>query len=396
MPVPDVLDKYRPLTLAEAADVERIRALCRTAADPWQRSAALHLTASAVIVHPESGTVLLRWHQRLQSWLQVGGHADPGEHDPLAIALREAAEETGLDDLVPWPDDQLRHVVIVPVPAADDEPAHEHADVRFVFRTANPERARAERPGAPVRWLPLDEARQLVAPNNLAETLDRIGQLLHAGDERERARQRDLVRRGYDAISLAYRDDAGRPHSSSAEDVSKYAGWADELADLLPAGARVIDLGCGSGVPGTRLLTERGLRVAGVDFSAVQLRRARRLVPAAGLIQADLAELRLRPASVDAAVSFYALIHMPLADQPPLLHRIASWLRPGGLLMATVGAERWQGTETYHGAEMFWEHADTATYLRWLGDAGLTPCWHRYVPEGETAGHTLILARRAS
>src|SRR6266581_180040 len=129
-PLLGVLGSYRPEDAAEAADVARVRALAETAADPWLRSLPLHLTASALVVHPDSCRVLLRWHQRQQAWLQVGGHADPGESDPLAIALREAGEETGLADLTPWPDGQLRHLVIVGVPAAGAEPAHEHADLR--------------------------------------------------------------------------------------------------------------------------------------------------------------------------------------------------------------------------------------------------------------------------
>jgi hypothetical protein len=59
-----------------------------------------------------------------------------------------------------------------------------------------------------------------------------------------------------------------------------------------------------------------------------------------------------------------------------------------------VGAERWTGAEPYLGAQMFWDHTDTAAYLRWLGVSGLTPVWHRYIPEG-SAGHGLILARAA-
>jgi cyclopropane fatty-acyl-phospholipid synthase-like methyltransferase len=206
------------------------------------------------------------------------------------------------------------------------------------------------------------------------------------------ADQRDLVRRGYDAVSHAYRSDDGRPAGSSAEDVSRYAGWVEELADLLPGGAVVVDLGCGAGVPATRELADRGLRVIGVDFSAVQLSRARRLVPTARLVQADMTALRLRPASVDAVVSFYALIHVPLDDQQALFPRIRAWLRPGGYLLAITGADRWTGTEDYLGAKMFWDHADTATYLRWLTAAGLEPVWHRYIPEGNS-GHSLILAQ---
>lgn len=205
------------------------------------------------------------------------------------------------------------------------------------------------------------------------------------------AAQRDLVRRGYDAISVAYRSDDGQPDSRSAEDVSRYAGWVEDLASLLPAKAVVVDLGCGAGLPATRQLTDRGLRVLGVDFSAVQLRRARHLVPAASFVQADMAGLHLQESSVDAVVSFYALIHVPLEDQRALFPRIRTWLRLGGYVLAITGADRWKGVDTYLGADMFWDHADTAAYRRWLTAAGLTPVWDRYVPEG-TSGHSLVLA----
>src|ERR1700751_185535 len=87
---------YRPLGETEEADVAQMRRLADAEDDPWLRSLPLHFTASALIVHPASQRVLLRWHQRQQLWLQVGGHGDPGESDPLAIALREAVEEPGL------------------------------------------------------------------------------------------------------------------------------------------------------------------------------------------------------------------------------------------------------------------------------------------------------------
>jgi SAM-dependent methyltransferase len=209
-----------------------------------------------------------------------------------------------------------------------------------------------------------------------------------------RAQQRDVVRRGYDAISVAYRSDEGQAAVSSAEDVRRYAGWVADLARRLPRAGRVVDLGCGAGVPATRALTGHGLWILGVDFSAVQLRRARRLVPAASFVLADMAALHLQAASVDAVVSFYALIHVPRADQQALLPRIRTWLRPGGYCLAIVGAQDWTGVEDYLGADMFWDHTDTETYLRWFHAAGLPPLWHRYVPEGH-AGHTLILAQPA-
>jgi ubiquinone/menaquinone biosynthesis C-methylase UbiE len=211
------------------------------------------------------------------------------------------------------------------------------------------------------------------------------------GQVAERARQRAFVQRGYDAISVAYRSDDGDAAAASAEDVSRYSDWVAELAGLLRPGARVVDLGCGAGIPATRKLASHGLQVLGVDFSAVQLHRAQRLVPAARFAQADMAALQLRPASADAVAAFYSLIHVPLSDQQALFPRIRDWLGPGGYFLAIVGAGQWTGTAPYLGADMFWDHADTATYLRWLRAAGLTPIWNRYIPEGNS-GHTLVLA----
>jgi 8-oxo-dGTP pyrophosphatase MutT (NUDIX family) len=170
---------YQPRGETETADVERMRRLAAAEPDSWSRSLLpLHFTASALVVHPGSGRVLLRWHQRQQRWLQVGGHGDPGETDPLAIALREAAEETGLPDLAPWPDDTVRHAVVCQVAPGKGEPAHEHADLRYFMATRNPGAIRPENPQAPLRWLTVAQARDLVGGNNLRHTLDRLEPLL--------------------------------------------------------------------------------------------------------------------------------------------------------------------------------------------------------------------------
>jgi 8-oxo-dGTP pyrophosphatase MutT (NUDIX family) len=182
-PLEAVLAEYRPLDEAEARDVARIQALI-AGGDPWSRQEPLHVTASALVVEPTSGRVLLRWHDRMQRWLQVGGHGDPGEHDPWQIACREAAEETGLTDLTaldpgdPQRSQQPVQIVIVPVPASKDEPAHEHADIRYLLVTSTPETATAERPGAALRWLTLKEAKAEVEEENLRQFLGRVEALL--------------------------------------------------------------------------------------------------------------------------------------------------------------------------------------------------------------------------
>ena len=140
--------------------------VAETVPDPWSRGLPLHFTASALVLHPESGRVLLRWHVRHGRWLQVGGHGDPGESDPLAIALREAAEETGLTDLAPWPDAFLRNAVLCDVPASATEPAHEHADLRYFLATGQPDAVRPENEQSPLRWLTIGEALAAAEGNN--------------------------------------------------------------------------------------------------------------------------------------------------------------------------------------------------------------------------------------
>ncbi|MGH3262285.1 MAG: NUDIX hydrolase [Trebonia sp.] len=173
-----LLRGYRPTGETEAADLARMTRLAAEGPDPWSRSLPLHFTASALVIHRKTRRVLLRWHRKHELWLQVGGHGDPGESDPLLIALREAREETGLADLVPWPDPSLRHLVICHVGAFGAEPEHEHADLRFFLATEDQGGITAEDANSPLRWLSLDEARALVGDNNLRHTLDRADFML--------------------------------------------------------------------------------------------------------------------------------------------------------------------------------------------------------------------------
>lgn len=199
---------------------------------------------------------------------------------------------------------------------------------------------------------------------------------------------KELVRRGYDRISRTYRaDDAGD---------GQYAPWLELLEKRIAPAADVLDLGCGCGVPVARRLSPR-YTVTGVDLSPVQIERARALVPGATFVCADMTTLDFGAASFDAIMCFYALIHVPLVEQPALLQAIATWLRPGGVFLATVGHQSWTGVEKdwlgVKGGDMWWSHADADTYRRWLADAGLTVELETFVPEG-AGGHAFFVAAR--
>jgi len=201
-----------------------------------------------------------------------------------------------------------------------------------------------------------------------------------------------IVRHGYDLVSHAYRSDAQTDPSPF------YAKWIARLVADAGPHPRMLDLGCGCGTPVAQALAAHG-SVTGVDISPVQIERARRAVPHAEFLCADMSSLQFPDHSFDAVLSFYAIIHVPLDEQPGLLRQIAHWLRPGGVFVATLGSGLWTGTEPdwlgVAGAQMYWSHADPQTYRSWLAAAGMTVVEDEYVPEdGGTAGHQLFYARR--
>src|SRR4029079_6916106 len=143
---------------------------------------------------------------------------------------------------------------------------------------------------------------------------------------------KQVVAAGYDRIAEQYLAWSGlRPSPARLRALA----LADER---IPRGAEVLELGCGAGLPMTAAIA-RDRRLTGVDISASQIALARRNVPGAAFIEADLTSLEIAPASVDALVAFYVLTHVPRDEHAALLGRIRSWLRPGGVLIGSFGVE---------------------------------------------------------
>jgi SAM-dependent methyltransferase len=176
---------------------------------------------------------------------------------------------------------------------------------------------------------------------------------------------KEVVRKGYDQIARRYLEwDATSPARID---------YLQKLFELLPEDGWVLELGCGSGVPCTQRLAERA-HVTAVDISAAQIDLARRLVPTATLIQADMMALAFPAHSFDAVVAFYSVTHLPRNEQPVLLGRIAEWLRPGGHLLLNLGTHDDPGSvePDWLGAEMYWSGFDVEGNRQMVSQAGFT------------------------
>jgi SAM-dependent methyltransferase len=127
-------------------------------------------------------------------------------------------------------------------------------------------------------------------------------------------------------------------HRFLAADRDYLPSYLDAVAaGIGDPGALVVELGCGAEPPAGRALSG-SCRVIGVDRHPARLAAASRTAPRARFVTADFRALHFPAGSVDAVVSFYAMIHLPAADLAPMIGRLAGWLRPGGRFAGAIGA----------------------------------------------------------
>lgn len=177
---------------------------------------------------------------------------------------------------------------------------------------------------------------------------------------------KEIVAQGYDQIAEKHHWWAGHTRAAERQQYTTF------ILEQFPAGASVLELGCGVGLPTTKLLAQR-FQVTGVDLSARHIALAQQNVPEATFLQADMTALRFPPASFDEVVAFYSIIHVPRDEQPGLLRDIAGWLKPGGLFVAAMGSEDVAEDilPDFLGAPMYWSHFDSPTNQRLVQEAGL-------------------------
>ena len=152
--------------------------LLRTTPEPYSRAQFVpgHITASCFIIDRD-GRLLLHHHRRLNRWLQMGGHLEPGE-DPVAAALREGREESGLEDLRVV-SDGIADLDVHRIPAGRGEPEHRHYDVRYIARTDSADSIAADaRESNQLMWFDLDRAASLMQGEESLRVIQKIRRVL--------------------------------------------------------------------------------------------------------------------------------------------------------------------------------------------------------------------------
>ena len=155
----------RILDYGQSAISDRFRSFIQAHEDCFERSLQIgHITGSAWLLNPPKTHVLLTHHKKLGQWLQLGGHSD-GDPNTLQVALREAREESGINDIVPL-NERIFDLDVHTIPArtladASVEPEHLHYDVRFLLWCRSSDRITMSDESHDLRWVTPSEIQSL-------------------------------------------------------------------------------------------------------------------------------------------------------------------------------------------------------------------------------------------
>ncbi|SFJ92557.1 NUDIX hydrolase [Streptomyces pini] len=136
----------------------------------WRSCADGHITASALVVDPRRGRVLLTHHRKLRMWLQTGGHCEPGDTALAGAALREAVEESGIAGLALLPDGPVRL-------DRHHTPCAWHLDVQYAALAPEDAAEEAGEESLELRWFGWDEVAG-VADDSVVRLAERTRALL--------------------------------------------------------------------------------------------------------------------------------------------------------------------------------------------------------------------------
>ncbi|MEP7136050.1 MAG: class I SAM-dependent methyltransferase [Chloroflexota bacterium] len=197
---------------------------------------------------------------------------------------------------------------------------------------------------------------------------------------------KETVKAGYNQIADRYLAE----RTVDSDDVRLLG----DFIELLAPHAKVLDAGCGAGIPISKLLAEQ-FDVIGVDFSEAQVKLAKQNVPNAQFSCRDMTQLHFPENFFDGICSYYAIIHIPREEHQALLANFHWMLKTGGVALLCLGAENLIDDieEDYLGTRMYWSHYDSTAYLKMLKGNGFSIIWSKYIKDG-SAGHLFVLAQK--
>ena len=191
-------------------------------------------------------------------------------------------------------------------------------------------------------------------------------------------------------------------HGSFVHDarVDRTLSYVDRVLHGLPPHSKVLDLGCGTGSPIARYIIDRGFHVVGVDQSHKMLAIAKRIIPEAELIHADMVDVRLTE-KFGAAIVWDSAFHVRREHHAAIYRAVAEALEPGGRVLLSVGGEGAESvdstfpglTSQMYGTTFFYDAYEPQLARQLVERAGFEiEMWELDDPSSH--GHIAVIARK--
>jgi len=159
-----------------------------------------------------------------------------------------------------------------------------------------------------------------------------------------------------------------------------------------PDSCTILDIGCGTGIPLTRLLASSGAQVIGLDISSKMIEKARANVPNASFIVGDIVTIRFET-KFEGMFAWDSLFHLPLARQEEVIRKIVGWLDTNGVFLFTAGGNYGELVSEMFGVTFYYSSLSAEQYENILSEENCRVIIHEIDDPG-SAGHRVICCRK--
>lgn len=170
---------------------------------------------------------------------------------------------------------------------------------------------------------------------------------------------KEIIKKGYDELNKTYQD-------NYSENSNVYKAL-DLFQKYIAPNSKIVDFGCGTGIPAGRYLIAKGYEVTGVDISPEMIKLSKINVPAMHSICSDFSKLPMVDNSFDAGIALFSLLHVAKKDMLAVLKEFHRVIKQGGYLIFCVNKGDFEGYSALLGKKMFFacfQENELKEYLR--------------------------------
>ncbi len=199
---------------------------------------------------------------------------------------------------------------------------------------------------------------------------------------------KEIVKKGYDAI--------GGKYTSERNENLREMDFLPEFTKCIPEGGKILDLGCGGGIPFTKYLSKR-FEVIGIDISPGQIKLARKNVKDASFICSDVTTFKFPRNFFDGILAYYSIIHIPRNEHFPLFSKMHSILKPKGVVLMSLHSNDDPESiyDDFFGTKMYWSGFGKEENLKLIKNAGFNLIWSKLVQDSlGDSKHLFVLVQK--